>query len=171
MKVTEIENTNGWEHPKENVWYKIISQDRRQIYHEKSCVVCKARFAASHSRVTACGRSCAAIARGVGEKSHFWRGGRFVDSRGYVHILRRDHPFSTKPNYYILEHRLVMEKTIGRFLKKEEIVHHRNGIKHDNRPENLHLWNQSDHVRHHNKLNQSFQKHRQKKPHSSHPEL
>jgi len=71
-----------------------------------------------------------------GEKHPCWKGGKFKDSHGYILMYKPDHP-STFNGGYILGHRLVMEKILGRYLKPSEIVHHKNGIRDDNRPENL----------------------------------
>ena len=76
-----------------------------------------------------------------------WRGGKST-SNGYLVVYCPGHPHPKFGNY-VYEHRLVMEKKIGRFLKNGEIVHHKNEIKTDNRIENLDLTNRSEHNRHH----------------------
>jgi len=68
-----------------------------------------------------------------GEKSPNWKGGRFVDSYGYVRIR-------VSPGKYRLEHIVVMERRLGRPLLKGETVHHKNGIRSDNSEGNLELW-------------------------------
>ncbi len=75
------------------------------------------------------------------EKSHRWKGGRLErGQQGYVLVRADNHPQAKKG--YIFEHRLVMEKIIGRYLLPHplETVHHKNAIRNDNRPENLELW-------------------------------
>ena len=67
------------------------------------------------------------------------KGGFKIDSAGYKLIFSPTHPFRQKSKY-VPEHRIVMEKHIGRYLKKEEPVHHVNKIKTDNRIQNLMLF-------------------------------
>jgi hypothetical protein len=59
---------------------------------------------------------------------------------GYVMVWAPEHPRSRNNARYVFEHILVMEKTLGRYLVEGESVHHRNGVRDDNRPENLELW-------------------------------
>lgn len=59
---------------------------------------------------------------------------------GYVLIWAPEHPDAYRPTNRIPEHRLVMERILGRRLLPGENVHHRNGVRDDNRPENLELW-------------------------------
>jgi transposase len=66
-----------------------------------------------------------------------WKGGRIEDARsGYVRVKAPWHPRANSKGY-VFEHILVCEQKIGRFLEPGEVVHHINGIRNDNRPENL----------------------------------
>lgn len=61
-----------------------------------------------------------------------------MHSDGYVYLILPGYPNADRHGY-ILEHRVVMERMIGRSLLETEHVHHKNGIQSDNRPENLEL--------------------------------
>jgi len=77
------------------------------------------------------------------EKASGWKGGKNKKQNGYVLVYCPDHPTKvgkSKRNTYVFEHRLVMEKKLGRCLLPREQVHHKNGIRDDNRPGNLELW-------------------------------
>jgi len=90
----------------------------------------------------------------IGEKSNNWKGGRHIDNHGYMRVnLSIDSPFlpmthkskTRKRTRDITEHRLVMAQHLGRCLQGWEIVHHKNGIKTDNRIENLTLLSDEAH--------------------------
>lgn len=70
--------------------------------------------------------------------------GRWVDpNSGYAYVKAPDNPESRKGRGWGLEHRVVMSDFLGRPLWPEENVHHRNGVRDDNRIENLELWTRS----------------------------
>lgn len=78
---------------------------------------------------------------------------------GYVSIYFPDHPKSNIDGY-IMEHDLIMECFIGRWLNDDEVVHHKNKIKNDNRIENLQLMTIREHASFHAKERANLRKER-----------
>lgn len=93
-----------------------------------------------------------------GSKTRFNKGqtphnftGKSITWSGYIEVFSPDHPNKTKRGY-VKEHRLVVEKDLGRFLTKDEQVHHINGNKQDNRLINLQVVSHQEHLRIHGSL-------------------
>ena len=82
-----------------------------------------------------------------GEGNPNWKGGA-VESNGYRYVRMQRHRVSP----YYAEHKLVAEQMIGRPLRDDEVVHHINGDKTDNRPENLMVMTRSEHMKLHAQL-------------------
>lgn len=91
------------------------------------------------------------LKKGVGHKK--------LRKDGYIAIYFPDHPKSNKEGY-IMEHILVMECYIGRWLKEDEVVHHKNKIRSDNKIENLELMSFKEHASLHSKERQKLKKER-----------
>lgn len=105
---------------------------------DKICIQCGKSFTVIPYRINAkfCSLSCSA--KSVKGCRRANSKGWFINNKGYKIIYKPGHPTADKRGY-IMEHRFIMEKNIGRFLDKKEIVHHKNGNPMDNHIENLEL--------------------------------
>lgn len=90
-----------------------------------------------------------------GQRNGRWAGDKLITSHGYVAVrVPIDHPHSWGPPglnefRYAYEHVVMMMGVLGRPLHVNEVVHHKNGNRQDNRPENLELLTTSEHAEHH----------------------
>jgi hypothetical protein len=112
----------------------------------RTCEQCGKTFAARLSNVARgwgkfCSRECSTQSQ-RGSGSTQWNGGRYVSPEGYVMLNLTD-------RRNVAEHRYVMEQFLGRALSPDEHVHHINGVKTDNRIENLQIVSPSEHMRLH----------------------
>jgi hypothetical protein len=110
-------------------------------------------LAGRHKRCKTCGSKYIGL-NNRRENAYNWNGGKHINKQGYVLVqVERDDPLRELANKegYILEHRLIMSRHLNRSLLKSEIVHHKNGIKSDNRAENLELTSLGQHTYDHSK--------------------
>jgi len=131
--------------------------ERKKKGWMKSCPICGSDFYVTKSRETTfCSSKCyghsmkgrrAPAATRIGllkaAQRQGWRD-RYSDGR-YIRICRPHHPAATRSGY-VYEHRTVIEAALGRYLEKDEVVHHKNGCCTDNRPCNLELMSVSEHA-------------------------
>jgi hypothetical protein len=109
-----------------------------------------------------CSNSCSKLGKKLGldhrrkisEQKLGNKNPRYVSGKmtvqGYVLIKNRNHP-NANGSGYVLEHRLVMSNFIGRPLRKDEVVHHKNKDRSDNRLENLEVLTRAEHSAHHSR--------------------
>ncbi len=143
-------------------WY--VNRDKKYKAFERTCTCGKTEIVRNITKTDVC-KSCALTGLEKNEthkskigESNKGKGKGISNNHGYILISSPNHP--NKDAYgYVPEHRLVMEKMIGRYLTQEEIIHHIDGNKSNNKPSNLWVFkNRSDHTKHHEMMRASVKK-------------
>lgn len=121
-------------------------KDHSKRYIKAYCLFCDKEFETQESRPKIfCSLKC--------RYDHNKRdGSTYVGVNGYRYVKVHGHPNGAQSNYWMLEHRHVMEQHLGRYLTFEETVHHKDGNKLNNALENLEVLSNSAHVKLHNEL-------------------
>lgn len=123
---------------------------------KRNCLVCLALYSPTLKNQRFCSKSCSNKYRYKNNESwrkkllnNFLYSGRFRDKdTGYIWVYAPSHPKASNRGF-VYEHRVTAEKYIGRYLKNSEVVHHINGIRDDNRIENLQVIVAGEHSRFH----------------------
>ena len=123
--------------------YEIGKPDQRRGYIWLPCEYCNecrwVRVNKKGEPYSKCHAACAnskRMAGQKGDKSIAWHGGISVRPDGYVKLYNPNYPRADS-NGYVLEHIYIWEQVNNRQLPDSWVIHHLNGIKNDNRPENL----------------------------------
>ena len=143
-----------------------VNKDESTMYlsgsNEKvlmKCPICGKSFRPSQWKVITCSKDCASkykslinkkekpIWDGI-EKKNMWNYSQIVDNNRYLYAMCPQHPKSLSTGYVYL-HRLIVENYLGRILKDDEVVHHKDFNRKNNSIENLLVLSQSEHSKLH----------------------
>lgn len=136
-------------------WTRSEKRKRETKPYELICEVCETVFNAARYNIRTCSKKCSIELQSSKTRkfldipSCLEDASRKLDKNlGYVRVYVPMHPEANTWGY-AYEHRVVAEQIVGRRLFSNEIVHHKNGKRWDNRPENLEIMDKNNHAKLH----------------------